>query len=70
MLTLAWQITIIEPSNPRSTTLIFFSSWTKLWTYSPSNDAAMAEGYLLEIDKLQADIRAYLSCVPDPIETA
>ena len=39
-------------------------------TYSPSNYAAMAEGYLLEIDKLQADIRVYLSCVPDPIETA
>ena len=39
-------------------------------TYSQSNYAAMAEGYLLEIDKLQADIRAYLSCVPDPIETA
>ena len=39
-------------------------------TYSPSNDAAMAEGYLLEIDKLQADLRAYLSCIPDPIETA
>jgi hypothetical protein len=37
-------------------------------TYSPSNDAAMAEGYLLEIDKLQADIRAYLSRVPDPIK--
>jgi len=39
-------------------------------TYSPSNYAAMAEGYLLEIDKLQATIRAYLSRVPDPIEAA
>jgi hypothetical protein len=39
-------------------------------TYSPSNYAAMAEGYLLEIDNLQADVRACLSCVPDPIETA
>ena len=39
-------------------------------TYSQSNYAAMAEGYLLEIDKLQAEIRAYLSRVPDPIETA
>jgi hypothetical protein len=39
-------------------------------TYSQSNYAAMAEGYLLKIDKLQADIRAYLSRVPDPIETA
>jgi len=39
-------------------------------TYLPSNYAAMAEGYLLEIDKLQADIRAYLSRVADPIEAA
>ena len=39
-------------------------------TYSPSNYTAMAEGYLLEIDKMQADIRAYLSRVPDPIEAA
>ena len=39
-------------------------------TYSQSNYAAMAEGYLLEIDKLQADIRVCLSYVPDPIETA
>ena len=39
-------------------------------TYSQSNYAAMDEGYLLEIDKLLADIRTYLSCVPDPIETA
>jgi hypothetical protein len=39
-------------------------------TYSPSNYPAMAEGYLLEIDKLQAEIRAYLSYVPDPIERA
>jgi hypothetical protein len=39
-------------------------------TYSVSNYAAMAEGYWLVIDKLQADIRAYLSCVPDPIVTA
>ena len=39
-------------------------------TYSPSNYAAMAEGYLLEIAKLQADIRVYLSQVVDPIEAA
>ena len=39
-------------------------------TYSRSNYAALAEGYLLEIDKLQADIRAYLSCVAEPIEAA
>jgi hypothetical protein len=39
-------------------------------TYSLSSYAAMAEGYWLVIDKLQSDIRTYLSCVPDPIETA
>ena len=39
-------------------------------TYSRSNYAAMAEDYLLEIDKLQADICAYLSCVAEPIEAA
>ena len=39
-------------------------------TYSLSSYAAMAEGYWLVIDELQADIRTYLSCVPDPIETA
>jgi hypothetical protein len=39
-------------------------------TSTQSNYAAMAEGYWLEIDKLQADIRAYLSYVPDAIETA
>jgi hypothetical protein len=37
-------------------------------TYSPANYAAMAEGYLLEIEKLQAEIRAYLSCQPESIE--
>ena len=39
-------------------------------TYSLSSYAAMSEGYWLVIDELQADIRTYLSCVPDPIETA
>jgi hypothetical protein len=38
--------------------------------YSRSNYAAMAEGYLLEMDKLQADFHAYLNRVPDAIETA
>jgi hypothetical protein len=36
--------------------------------YSPANYAAMAEGYLLEIEKLQAEIHAYLSCQPESIE--
>jgi len=39
-------------------------------TYSPANYAAMAEGYLLEIDRLQAHIRAYLSHAADPIGAA
>jgi hypothetical protein len=30
----------------------------------------MAEGYLLQIDQMQADIRAYLSNLPDPGEAA
>lgn len=30
-------------------------------SYSPSNYSAMAEGYLIEIDKLQAEIREYLN---------
>ena len=37
-------------------------------TYSRVNYAAMAEGYLLEIEKLQAEIRAYLSCQPESVE--
>jgi hypothetical protein len=37
-------------------------------TYSRANYAAMAEGYLLEIEKMQAEIRAYLSCQPETIE--
>jgi len=39
-------------------------------TYSRSNYKSMAEGYLMEIDKLQAKIREYLSHVAEPIETA
>ena len=37
-------------------------------TYAWANYAAMAEGYLLEIEKLQAEIRVYLSCQPDRVE--
>ena len=37
-------------------------------TYSRTNYAAMAEGYLMEIEKMQAEIRAYLSCQPEIIE--
>ncbi|MCI0487308.1 MAG: hypothetical protein L0229_12000 [Blastocatellia bacterium] len=39
-------------------------------TYSPSNYEAMAEGYLTEIDKMQAEVRDYLSRTPEPVETA
>jgi hypothetical protein len=38
-------------------------------TYSASNYQAMADGYLTEIDRMQAEIRTYLSGVPEPIET-
>jgi hypothetical protein len=37
-------------------------------TYARANYAAMAEGYLLEIEKMQAEIRAYLSCQPETLE--
>ena len=39
-------------------------------TYSASNYKAMAEGYLRHIEQMQADIRTYLSQVPDPGEAA
>lgn len=39
-------------------------------SYSPSNYKAMAEGYLAEIDKIQAEIREYLGRLPEPIEAA
>jgi len=39
-------------------------------TYSPSNYQAMAEGYLMEIDKLRVEIREYLSGLPEHIEAA
>jgi hypothetical protein len=39
-------------------------------TYSSSNYEAMAEGYLTEIDKMRAEIRHYLSRVPDRTEAA
>jgi hypothetical protein len=38
-------------------------------TYSVSNYQAMAEGYLTDIDRMQAEIRTYLSRVPEPIGT-
>ena len=39
-------------------------------TYSPSNYQAMAEGYFMEIERLQAEIREYLSRTPEHIEAA
>ncbi len=39
-------------------------------TYSASNYQAMAQGYLLEIDRMQGEIRAYLSQAPQPIKAA
>ncbi|HXG94439.1 MAG TPA: hypothetical protein VNN73_19000 [Blastocatellia bacterium] len=39
-------------------------------TYSPANYKAMAEGYLVEIEKMQAEIREYLSRLPEQIEVA
>jgi hypothetical protein len=39
-------------------------------TESPSNYKAMAEGYLLEVDRMRGEIREYLSQLPDPVETA
>jgi D-serine dehydratase len=39
-------------------------------TESASNYGTMAEGYLSEIQKMQAEIREYLSRVPDKVEAA
>jgi hypothetical protein len=39
-------------------------------TYSPSNYQAMSEGYLLEIERMQAEIRAYLSRSAEQVEVA
>ena len=39
-------------------------------TYSAANYRAMVEGYLLQIDQLQAEIREYLSRVAAPAELA
>ena len=39
-------------------------------TYAPSDYQAMAEGYFMEIDKLQAEIREYLRRQPEHIEAA
>lgn len=39
-------------------------------TYTSANYQAMAEGYLTEIDGMQAEIRQYLSCLPEQAEAA
>lgn len=39
-------------------------------TEPASNYIALAEGYLSEIDKMQAEIRVYLSRVPERVEAA
>jgi D-serine dehydratase len=39
-------------------------------TASSENYRAMAEGYLIEIDRMQAEIRQYLSELPDAVEAA
>lgn len=39
-------------------------------TYSESNYKAMAEGYLVEVDQMQAEIRDYLSCTSARAEAA
>jgi hypothetical protein len=39
-------------------------------TYTAVTYTAMSEGYLREIDRLQADIRAYLSTAATPSEAA
>jgi D-serine dehydratase len=39
-------------------------------TESPSNYGVMAEGYLSEIQKMQAEIREYLNRVPERVEAA
>ena len=38
--------------------------------YSPQNYRAMAEGYLFEIDQMQAEIRSYLNQLPEHAEAA
>jgi hypothetical protein len=39
-------------------------------TATAENYRAMAEGYLNEIDRMQAEIREYLSRLPEPVEAA
>lgn len=39
-------------------------------SYSRSNYEAMAEGYLLEIDKMRGEIRDYLTGIPSHTEAA
>ena len=38
--------------------------------YSPSNYRAMAEGYLMEIERMQAETRGYLSSTPEQLVAA
>jgi len=37
-------------------------------TYSPSNYKAMVEGYQVEVDQMQAEIRDYLNCTSERAE--
>lgn len=39
-------------------------------TEAASNYQAMSEGYLLEIDRMRAEIREYLSRLPETVETS
>jgi D-serine dehydratase len=39
-------------------------------TSSPAIYHALAEEYLMEIEKMQAEIREYLSRLPEPVEAA
>lgn len=39
-------------------------------TCSPVNYQAMSERYLAEIERMQAEIRAYLSCPAEQVEAA
>lgn len=39
-------------------------------TYTPASYQAMAEGYLLEIDRMRQEIRAYLSQTVEQTEAA
>ena len=39
-------------------------------TYLPANYQAMSAGCLTEIERMQAEIRAYLSCTAEQVEAA